>query len=307
MADHAIVDVGVVIPAYCCSMTIERALGSIRGQKVLPRHIVIVDDGSPDDSAAKAEAWRHRLLPVKLTIIRQQNAGAGAARNRGLIELDTEWVAFLDADDEWTPNKLHICMDTLKRHNLDMISTNMIVVEEGGNKVEFDCAKWFLEYRADLFSGLFLRGWIATSTVVIRRSKIMEAGGFDPSLRSAQDYELWLAILADRNCRLEVIPDSLTIYHRTDGSITTLVERRRRASMAVLRRHAGSLRCSYWNIRRLILLRTLIIHYEAFTGHLRTRDWGKLAMTTLTCLYNAVVQPFFPRRHHKRPSFFLLR
>jgi teichuronic acid biosynthesis glycosyltransferase TuaG len=99
-------DVSVIIPAYRAAETIGRALRSVAGQTVTPREIVIVDDGSDDDTAKVARRYADLLAPSALRVVTQPNLGAGAARNRALAEATQPLVAFLDADDEWLPEKL---------------------------------------------------------------------------------------------------------------------------------------------------------------------------------------------------------
>lgn len=92
----------VVIPAYNAVATLGDALRSLASQTIRPDNVVVVDDGSTDGTAACAEAFRN-VLPV--TVIRQANAGGGAATNTGVAVVDTALLAFLDADDVWLPHK----------------------------------------------------------------------------------------------------------------------------------------------------------------------------------------------------------
>ena len=101
-----VADVTVVIPAFQAENTIDRALASVLAQTVLPRAVIVVDDGSTDGTMAAAEAWRAKIDKIDLRVVRQPNAGAGAARNRALRDAKTRYVAFLDSDDTWMPRKL---------------------------------------------------------------------------------------------------------------------------------------------------------------------------------------------------------
>jgi len=90
----------VVIPAYNAGETIEDALRSILSQNIAPMAVIVVDDGSTDDTGARANAFDARV-----EVIRQENQGCGAATNRGLSAVTTPLVAFLDSDDLWLPGK----------------------------------------------------------------------------------------------------------------------------------------------------------------------------------------------------------
>jgi glycosyltransferase involved in cell wall biosynthesis len=95
------IPVSVVIPAYNAASVLPRAIESVLGQTSRPEEVIVVDDGSTDNTAQVATQYG-----PSITYIRQDNAGASAARNRGIAEATGEWIAFLDSDDEWLPPKL---------------------------------------------------------------------------------------------------------------------------------------------------------------------------------------------------------
>lgn len=263
----ALADVSVIIPAWRAADTIGRALSSIRGQTVLPRQVVVVDDGSDDGTFEAAEAWRDRMVPVELTVLRQPNSGAGAARNRALQAAEGTYVACLDADDQWLPAKIERSMLHLEGTNLVLASHDFLAETPAGDWVYADCCRHF-RAAADPFAALFVRAYVATTTVVARRDAIIAAGGFDASLRAAQDYELWLAMLSRPDADFVVFPEALTRYHYSAAGITSNVERRRQCSLVVLRRHAASLRGRGWRGLAAVFKRALVIHYEAMGAHL---------------------------------------
>ena len=262
MAERA--DVTVIMPAYRAAGTIGRALASIARQTVTPRAVVVVDDGSDDGTVAAA---RIPLGEIALTVLTQPHAGAGAARNRALAAATTEYVAFLDADDEWLPEKLAASLDHLRRGPYSFVAHDMLV-ESGGAEHRADCARHHPADR-DAFTALFRRGYVATSTVVARRAAVAGAGGFDETLLSGQDYELWLRLAATPGVTFAVFPGAYTRYHVTTGSITRDAERRRAASLAIMRRHLGALRARDRAALFTALMRTAIIACEAASEHAR--------------------------------------
>jgi GT2 family glycosyltransferase len=263
-------DISVIIPAWRAATTIGRALASVATQTLRPREVIVIDDGSDDGTADVAEKSAEVLRDIELTVLQRPHLGAGAARNAGLARASGRYVAFLDADDEWLPEKLARSLIHFKDNDTVFVSHDMIAVAPNGHEVYFDCARHFVKAK-DPFVALFKRGFVATSTVVARREALLEAGGFDPDLPAAQDYDLWLAMAARATYRFHVFPDALTRHYLNPSGITARVEQRRQYSMAVLCRHAPTLRSRPGELRT-VTMRALIVHYEAMIAHWRQGD-----------------------------------
>ncbi|MBI2236361.1 MAG: asparagine synthase (glutamine-hydrolyzing) [Magnetospirillum sp.] len=262
--------VSVIMPAFRAAATIGRAVASVAAQSVRPAEIVVVDDGSDDETIAAAEACRPLLGEIRLIVARQDQLGAGAARNHAIRLSSGAVLAFLDADDEWLPRKLEASLAELSP-DLAFVSHDMVVGEG-----VMDCARHFRQ-AADPHAALFVRGFVATSTVVARREAVLAAGGFDERLRSGQDYALWLAIAGSR--RFTVFAGALTRYHITAGSITSQADRRRECNMAIIRRHLPALRARRgWRTAVTAgLTRLAVVHYESLAAHRAARRWGRMA------------------------------
>lgn len=295
-------DVSVIIPAYHAANTIARALKSVAAQTLRPREVIVVDDGSDDGTYEAALAMAERMNGVALKVVRQAHHGAGAARNRALAGSAQPYLAFLDADDEWLPEKLERSLCLLREKNSDLVSHNYTMIE-GSHERTIDCAHHFLSGE-DPFIPYVLRGYIATSTVVVRRDLLLDAGGFDPSLPSGQDHELWLVLISTPGVRLHVFPETLTRYHVIADSISSRVDLRLRCSLAILHRHVPRLK----GRRRLPLyvawMRTVIIHHQAFLAHLSRKEyvralWDCLGtpVSLISTARALVVKP------QKRPNF----
>ena len=266
-------DVSVIIPAYRAEATIGRALDSVAAQTLPPREVIVVDDGSPDNTSATAEACRTKMGDIALQVVRQENAGAGAARNHAVQKASSTLVAFLDADDEWLPEKLERSFDAIESNNLGLVSHNYVSVAPDGSVTPIDCAARFRE-GPDPYATLYRKGYLATSTLMTRRDLVTAAGGFDTSLTNAQDFDLWLAILQDRSVAFDVLDDALTRYHVTDGSITAHTERRIKCCLQIALRFAPTLgNGKYVNL----WMRTLAVYLEAIRAY-RARGQGGKAM-----------------------------
>jgi glycosyltransferase involved in cell wall biosynthesis len=214
--------VSVVIPLYNKGTYVAAAIRSVQAQSCGDLELIVVDDGSTDGGASIAhEAGDHRLR-----LIRQENAGAGAARNAGIEAARGRWVAFLDADDLWEPDRLSRQLALLERHPDVVWAAGAYLTTTGADPIGRPSAPldeaWFVapEVVGDALVALPRGGYIWTGTVMIKRRILSELGGFDPTLPNGQDLDLWIR-LALRHPRLAYVRTPLARY-RTDvrGSLS---------------------------------------------------------------------------------------
>ena len=258
MAEATMNHVSVIIPAWRAAGTIERALRSVAAQSVRPREAVVVDDGSDDGTFEAAKACRPFMGDIGLIVVRQANAGAGAARNRAIRESRGDILAFLDADDEWLPTHLERSLAVMEEGEYVLTAHNSVSVASDGTETLNDCAARFRE-GPDPYVTLYRKGYIDTCTVLAKRDAVLAVGGFDEMLPNAQDFELWLKLLRAPSTPFAVFEDVLCRYHLVAGSIMTYTERRRRCTIAIAHAYAPDL--------KNLLYRVLAIHYEAFNVH----------------------------------------
>ena len=304
MKGAELTDVTVIVPAHRAAATIDRTLASIAAQTLPPKAVVVVDDGSDDDTYDAARRWEGRLGGAALSVFRQPHAGAGAARNRALKEAETEFVAFLDADDEWLPGKLERSMAEIRGTDNILVAHDSWQIE-AGKETRIASARRFRAGIAAPFVALYRRGFIDTSTVVARRDAVRSEGGFDTTLPNAQDFELWLALLRRPGSKFHVFDEPLSRYHVTSGSIMSHIERRRRCCMEIagryvfdLRDHPGSPLLSLW-------FRALAAHFEAITAFRQRGEIAMLARTLLVLPANILAATFAyltGRRPARRPG-----
>jgi teichuronic acid biosynthesis glycosyltransferase TuaG len=169
-------DVSVIIPAYNAGDTILRALRSVAGQTMKPREVVIVDDGSTDGTFDAAREFESQIEGISLIVIKQENQGAGAARNRALNESSQPVIAFLDADDDWLPEKLKRSLYYMEMGGYALVAHNGYRIEDGKKSI-IDGAQRYHEGPSPYIS-LYRKGYLDTCTVVARREVLLEAGGF---------------------------------------------------------------------------------------------------------------------------------
>ena len=211
--------ISVVIPAWNSAHFLPRSLGSVFAQTLRPREVIVVDDGSTDSTAATAEK-----LGAK--VIRQANGGSAAARNAGMAAADGDWIALLDADDWWEPEKL-ARQASLIRPGLVLIYTGVKYHGSDGR-----CsAVAALDPRA-VRDRLRYRNPIVTSSVLVDRSAMLELGGFRETLQTCEDWEMWLRLA---NCgSVDAVADPLTNYYVQAESLSSAPERMLNGLAAIL-------------------------------------------------------------------------
>jgi len=264
-------DISVIIPVFNASGSIHAALESVAGQTLKPRQVIVVDDGSSDNSFDAAKAMTGHMNGIELIVHKQTNLGAGAARNRAIQSATGSWLAFLDGDDVWCADKLKRTMAVLKDGGYDLAAHDYTVLKNGV-QVTIECAKLFRQY-PDPVAGLYRKGFIATSTVVVRREWVEKAGGFDEDLKTAQDFDLWLKILTQAPTRFTVFDEPLMRYGVTAGSITSFTARRLDCSMIILNRHGPAMMKRRGGIGN-IFYRIIAVHYEAIAASFPSRRFG---------------------------------
>lgn len=183
--------VSVIIPAYNAGRTIVRALNSIENQSMLPKEVIVIDDCSSDNTN---EVIREYIKNSRLTIrheIQTTNLGAGSARNVGWLLASEKYVAFLDADDIWHPNKLEIQFNVMESSESYSMSCHYRHVSdlENWSAVRFDASV----QRLFTFKDFLVRNRCATPSVMVKREITPR---FQPGKRYAEDYLLWLQITA---------------------------------------------------------------------------------------------------------------
>lgn len=206
--------ISVVIPAYNSAAHLARALDSVLAQTRPAEEILVVDDGSTDATAEVARSYGDAVR-----LITQANAGAAAARNTGIRAARGDWIAFLDADDEWLPGRLAIQTDILtRRPDLVWVSGNYTTCScsEQRQAVFITPQKaqaYLTQGQAADFLAVYAAGLSGhTDTMLIRREVLIEAGLFDPSLKKAEDIDLWWRI-AYRHPTVGFAAEPLAVYH----------------------------------------------------------------------------------------------
>ena len=190
--------ISIVIPLYNKAEMVARTLRSVVGQTCEDYEIIVVDDGSTDGSAEIVES----LHIPRLRLVHRENAGVSAARNLGIREAKGEFVAFLDADDEWQPHYLATQLSLAERYpDCDVFATDYVFCNAGGKtsptiirRLPFSGEDGCLTNYFEVASCSHPPLW--TSTVMVRKSAILTIGGFPEGVKSGEDLLTWARLAA---------------------------------------------------------------------------------------------------------------
>jgi glycosyltransferase involved in cell wall biosynthesis len=183
--------ISVIIPTYNRAWCLARAVDSVLEQDYRPLELIVVDDGSEDETRQLLRPW---VESGRLAGLRQPNRGVGAARNAGIRASRGPLIAFLDSDDEWLAGKLSAQEKYLRDHPEAVLVQTQERWLRQGRRV--NPGRRHLKKAGDLFIDSLALCLISPSAVMLRRSLLEEVGLFDERLAAAEDYDLWLRVLA---------------------------------------------------------------------------------------------------------------
>jgi len=182
--------ISVIIPTYNRSHVLARALDSVLSQTLQVHEIIVVDDGSTDQTAQLIKDKYQSVIYIE-----QANQGVSAARNAGILKSSGDWIALLDSDDSWLTNKLEIQYQAIKSQaNYRLCHTEEIWIRNG---VRVNQMNKHQKHGGYIFEKCLPFCVISPSSVLMERSVFNEFGLFDESYPACEDYEMWLRLCAE--------------------------------------------------------------------------------------------------------------
>jgi len=292
--------VSVIIPAYNCGRYLAAAIQSALDQTVPPAEIIVVDDGSTDDTASVAQSFGNRIR-----YIRQPNAGPAAARNHGAQVATGDWLAFLDADDEWLPWRLEVqlalaaeypdvvmwCGQTEGLGSRDEGRENKAANQRTEIREQtptLNAPPPTLHVRFLSLKDFSISNPVATTTVLLRRTAWEQAGKFDPRFRGPEDYDLWMRVAAVG--KIGVIEHPLARYREETGSLSMDDRRFLPQVLAVLDKAYGPDGCLHGaGTKRMAMA------YQYFSASWMAYNRGDAPRARILLLRSFALSPFrFP-------------
>jgi hypothetical protein len=216
--------VSVVIPAYNCERFIRDAVDSALAQDYPAIEIIVVDDGSTDDTGALLASYGTRIR-----LLSQPNRGCAAARNKGVAHAHGRYIAFLDGDDAWSPWKIRYQIEALGKAGYKLAYSRFIVWHQEADGHYLPAYRMFsaegIAHVSDCalvtgctYEALLKDCMVWTSTVLVEKAVLDEAGGFDESLELGEDYDLWLRL--SRVMPMLGLEQPTALYRQHPHSIT---------------------------------------------------------------------------------------
>ncbi len=232
--------VSILIPTYNCAHDLSKAIDSVFSQSFLDFEIIIINDGSTDNTADIVQQFVNNN-PGKIKYIYQENKGLAVARNTGLDAASGEYIALLDADDCWLPHRLADGVKAMQANpdvglvhgNITRISPTDEIIDTPTRETQY--------LNGHIFENIYLRkAHISCPTVLFRKECCKTAGVFDPELTrlGCEDRDLWLRI--SKEYKFLYLDQVLSYYRVSDTSMSQNVEKMTKARLYVIDKYCPS-------------------------------------------------------------------
>ncbi len=258
--------VTVVIPTYNHAHFLGETLRSVLAQTVSDWEAIVVNNYSEDDTVEVVESFGD----PRIGLVNFANHGViAASRNLGIEKASAEWVAFLDSDDIWRPEKLQRCLDAAGEQ-VDVVGHGLVMFRNGETiRTILSGPESRARYRNLLYGG----SCMTPSAILIRTEFLKGLGGFseDRAYITAEDYELWLKMARD-DARFVFLPDLLTDYRVHGDNASNSIQRHRDSSIAVVEDHYRALSGKNGIDRIRFRRQRALIHYGAARKFLAAGD-----------------------------------
>ncbi len=265
--------VSVVIPTYNSQETIKGALESVYSQSVPPDEVLVIDDESSDNTCAIVTS---NFPEVRL--IKKHNGGPSSARNLGIKNAKSEWIAFLDADDNWANDKTEIQLSEIDRNpKAVLIASNWtetarpLLDSQKARPAEVSTKKLWT-------SEILVLNRFQTSTVIARRAQLDQLGGFRSELDGAEDWDMWLRL--SKLGEIVLIEEPLVLYRNSESGYSKNLVRLMLAMQKMMARESDEM-----SINPRLFKKIWAWHYLRYlVGFLLLKD----AKGAKTCIVSAI-------------------
>ncbi|NTV50325.1 MAG: glycosyltransferase [Geobacteraceae bacterium] len=204
--------VSVIIPMYNSSVFILETITSVFNQDYNNMEVIVVNDGSTDDSADKVIS----KFNEKVKLINTANHGVSSARNTGILAATGDYIAFIDSDDVWAANKIGKQIRSLENdESIGVSYTDRQLIDKNSQFVSTNKRK---HYEGYILNNILISNFICLSSVLVRKECFEQCGYFDTKLTVSEDYDLWIRISS--KFKFVFLDEKLVYYRITPGSLT---------------------------------------------------------------------------------------
>ncbi len=209
--------ISIIVPAYNAEHTILKTIESVQQQTFSDFELIVINDGSTDRTLELLDTVKE----PRIKIFSYQNGGVSVARNRGIANARGEFIAFLDADDLWTLDKLELQLTALQQHPKAGVAYSWTHYMDEQGKYFYADRPIFFE--GNVYADLLVRNFLVSgSNPLIRRQAIESVGEFDPTLTHGEDWEFYLRLAT--NWPFIVVPKQQIFYRQTSSSASSKIE-----------------------------------------------------------------------------------
>ena len=224
----------IIIPAYNAARFLPSALESVMRQTYPDWRIILVNDGSSDETADIGLAFQQRL-GSKMLLINQENRGLSASRNVAIQHSTAPLLALLDADDVWLPNRLEESRQRFENSRVGLAYGFVSLIDVEGNVLRTQDPQDQLDEGA-IASAIYTRSVnLPCPTISFRSECVREVGGFDETMRASEDRDLWLRIALKYD--VARIPSVIALYRVSPGSMSADIDRMSAAQLGFIEKH----------------------------------------------------------------------
>jgi len=223
------INISIIVPAYNAEKTILKTISSIQKQSYSSFELIVIDDGSTDKTCELLST----VSDPRLKVFSYKNGGLPVARNRGITHASGDYIAFIDADDLWTPDKLELQLAALQESSEAGAAYSWTAFIDEEEKLLYAGKPLFFE--GNIYPHLLVENFICSgSNILVRRKFIETTGEFDPSLKSAEDWDYNIRLAAQ--CPFVVVPKYQILYRKSSQAMSSKVDVMEKAILTVTER-----------------------------------------------------------------------
>jgi len=238
--------ISVILPVYNGEKTIKETVRSVLSQTFSEFELIIINDGSADSTVDIVSS----IEDERIKVFSYPNAGQPASRNRGIAQAQGDYIAFIDADDLWTADKLEAQYKALQDNPQAALAYSWTDwIDESGELLKRGS---YITESGDVLSKLLLNDFVANgSNPLIRRQALLDVGGFDESLSNAHDWEMWLRLAM--RYPFVAVPSPQVLYRKSTSSMSANIWGMERSSIQVIEKALNQAPASLQNLKPGIL------------------------------------------------------